>query len=417
MQKKIKLEYGKKLYEFSLPHKADILEINEPVPSIDMTEFENNLVRALPLDLSLCRSIAIVIADKTRLCGYPEYLPQIVKILLNNGADTKSLKFFIAYGTHEKQTAAQCCNAYGDIYFKYPFIHHDSRDKSIFSFIGKTGHGTLVHMRKDILECDLVITFAAVSHHYFAGYGGGRKLLFPGLGYMPDIYHNHSLFLDYISKNTVPGCRPGNLENNPVADDLVQIDRMLDIPRISIHGILDSSGKLCHLIVGKTYEDFIRACRILDSFYMTGPVKRYEFVLASCGGFPKDINMIQVHKSIYNASMFVKDSGYLALMAECRDGIGSEPFMQYMACKNTGQLFDKLAKSYNGNAGTALSMMQKTQRIDIFLKTSLKSRECGHMGIKKADIEKVNSLIEKHGHDMACIRNAGLLVQTRQATI
>jgi nickel-dependent lactate racemase len=411
MPGKIKLKYGHKFYEFSLPHGADVLEINEPGPCIDMEKFENDLGKALPADLSLCRSIAIVIADKTRTCAYPEYLPRIVDVLLKNGAETKSIRFFIAYGTHEKQSTSQCHDAYGGIYFKYPFIHHDSRDKSIFTFVGETGYGTRVHMRKDLLECDLVISFGAISHHYFAGYGGGRKLIFPGLGYISDIYHNHSLFLDHTGKTTNTGCRPGNLENNPVAEDLMQIDNMLDIPRISIHGILDSSGKLCRLIVGKTYEDFLRACKMLDSFYMTGPAKRYGFILASCGGFPRDINMIQAHKSIHNASMFVKDSGCLALMAECRDGIGSEPFMQYLGCNNTATLFDKLAKSYNGNAGTALSMMLKTERIDIFLKTSLKDGQCRHMGVKKIDIAKINSLIERHGNDMACIKSAGLLVQ------
>ena len=44
----------------------------------------------------------------------------------------------------------------------------------------------------------------AISHHYFAGYGGGRKLIFPGLGEKESIYQNHKLFIDK-KKSTSPG--------------------------------------------------------------------------------------------------------------------------------------------------------------------------------------------------------------------
>ena len=54
--------------------------------------------------------------------------------------------------------------------------------------------------------------------------------------------------------------------------------------------------------------------------------EKAELVIASCGGYPKDINFYQAYKTIYNAHFTVKPSGFLILVAECREGIGSRDF-------------------------------------------------------------------------------------------
>ena len=41
----------------------------------------------------------------------------------------------------------------------------------------------------------------------------------------------------------------------------------------------------------------------------SGRQEAYDLVVASAGGYPKDINYIQAHKSIHNAASFVKDGG------------------------------------------------------------------------------------------------------------
>ena len=411
MRRKIEFKYGKTLCDIEVPDKSDSLSIREPVFLVNKKRFVNDFIKALPDNLLNCHAIAIVVADKTRLCDYKIYLQWILDILLEKGIKKQQIQFFIAYGTHARQSDEDCLNAYGEIYQNYRFIHHDSNDKNLFANLGRTGRDTEVHIRKDLLEKDLIITFGALSHHYFAGYGGGRKLLFPGLGYQPDIYQNHGLFLDKSLKDLTPGCRPGNLENNPLAQDLKQVDEFIEMQRVSIHGILDSKGKVCQLIVGQTYTDFLSACNTLDTFYKTRTDKHYELVIASCGGFPKDINFIQAHKAINNAAMFVKDKGSLIVLAECTDGIGSDSFIEYFNYHNFDQAFNVLDKDYKGNGGTALSMMAKTGRINIFLKTALDDKICREIRVQKIKDNMILTLIKNFQHDMACIENASLLIR------
>ena len=102
----------------------------------------------------------------------------------------------------------------------------------------------------------------AVSHHYFAGYGGGRKLIFPGCGEREAIYANHGLYLDGAAGTIAAGCRPGVLDGNPLADDLFEIEEKLPVrsghsrhsrfPWRSLQSCLSAAE-------GKT---FLEACRL-----------------------------------------------------------------------------------------------------------------------------------------------------------
>ena len=107
---------------------------------------------------------------------------------------------------------------------------------------GRTGRGTPIRFRRDLLEASAIITMGAVSHHYFAGYGGGRKLIFPGCGERQAIYKNHGLYLDGAAETIAEGCQPGILDGNPLAEDLFEIEDRLPAD-LAIHGILDSHGR------------------------------------------------------------------------------------------------------------------------------------------------------------------------------
>ena len=412
MTESVWFRYGKKSLCLTIDKGCDHLQIKEPENAVDPARFKRDIYNALPDGFSPGARVAVVVADKTRLCGYDRFLPDLAGMLEEKGVGPDAVTFYIAYGTHARQREDESATAYGSLYDRYRFIHHDCRDKNAFRYLGKTRYNTRVHIRKDLLDSDLIISFGALSHHYFAGYGGGRKLLFPGLGYIEDIYHNHSLFLDRTSKRLNPGCMPGTLEGNPLADDLKEIDAFNPVPRIHIHGILNSKGEVCRLITGTAYADFLVACKQLDAYYRIKSRRQYRTVVISCGGYPKDINLIQAHKAINNAALFVKDGGNLMVMAQCPDGIGSETFLPYFTEKGFGHAFKRLGQSYEGNGGTALSMMSKTARINIFLKSDLDDRLCSAIGVVKSDLNRIQTVIDKTPkQDLACIYHAGLLIR------
>jgi nickel-dependent lactate racemase len=65
--------------------------------------------------------------------------------------------------------------------------------------------------------------------------------------------------------------------------------------------------------------------------------QKYDLVIASAGGYPKDINLYQSQKAMTHASLFCKDGGTIILAAECREGAGSKGFLDFMQGVTTTQ--------------------------------------------------------------------------------
>lgn len=403
--------YGDENLPIFLPPHSSLLGVSDPEQVITPETFVLRLRSAIQqekLDLS---NPVIVVADKTRLCGYPEYLPLLVDELVAHGADPVTLKFIIAYGTHPPQTREECLTAYGETYDTHTFIHHDASDKSNFTELGVTNKNTPIRVRKDLRAASAIITMGAVCHHYFAGYGGGRKLVFPGCGEKESIYANHSLFLDASNHKLASGCQPGNLLGNPLADDLFEVEEHLPA-HLSIHGLLDSQGTLCDLLVGSGRNLFDKACKAQGASCEISS-EQFGTVVASCGGFPKDINFIQAHKAIHNSAMFVKDGGLLLVYCECRDSVGSTTFLPWFEKGTFETAFKLLAENYEGNGGTALAMMTKLKRIRIGLITSISPEILTKIGVEQWQHKQVCEHIAKVSEEesIACIGNASLLVR------
>lgn len=400
----IKLKYGNQKFDFSISGDTSFLKTEAPVDSVNRDEFEKNLTSRIKKEIS---SVGIILSDKTRLCGYEEYLPWLTDLLEKKYVSSAQITFYIAYGTHPAQSDEESYKVYGETFTKYRFVHHDCDAEDDMINMGTTSRGVSVNIRKDILDHDLLILFGAVSHHYFAGYGGGRKLIFPGLAARESIYENHKLFIEFDKNRLNPACQSGALHSNPVAEDLKEIDDMLP-EKIIISGILNPSGNIYSLLFADSYDDFELTCKIYDKQYRKQDEPEYDTVIASSGGYPKDINFIQTHKSLHNAASFVKDGGNLIILGECIDGIGNEAFIKIFEGSKEA-IFTNLKNKYSGNGGTALSMMAKTDRINIFMMTSLDQKTCDTINITKLNYSQAKNKMDKLEGSIAIIANASII--------
>jgi nickel-dependent lactate racemase len=405
----IALAYGAGHQTFSFRNSVDTFGLKAPEKVISPQRFARRLkafLAAAGLDF---QRPAVVVGDKTRLCGYPEYLPILLDTLVAFGAAPRQIRLYIAYGTHMPQSDTESQKTYGAVFDCYEWVQHRC-DQEQFVELGKTSRGTPVRLRADILAASCLITFGAISHHYFAGYGGGRKLVFPGLGEKNAIYANHGLFLDPAGRYLARGCRSGSLDGNPLAEDLAEIESFRPAD-LAVHGILDSHGQVCDLLVGQGAGHFRQACDRHALHCEVSTDKRYDLVLASCGGYPKDINFIQSHKTIHHAADFVRDGGRLIVLAHCRDGIGSRTFLPWFELGGWDPAFDRLAAHYMGNGGTALAMMAKLKRIRISLVTTLDPSLADRIGFEIWTPEKVQDCLDQHDAALAVIPNAGMVVK------
>ena len=57
---------------------------------------------------------------------------------------------------------------------------------------------------------------------------------------------------------------------------------------------------------------------------------QYDLVIASAGGFPKDINLYQAQKAMTHASLMTKKGGIIILAAACPEGPGNAAYEAYV---------------------------------------------------------------------------------------
>ncbi|HEY4745170.1 MAG TPA: hypothetical protein VIH45_10965, partial [Desulfuromonadaceae bacterium] len=112
--------------------------------------------------------------------------------------------------------------------------------------------------------------------------------------------------------------------------------------------------------------------------------ERADLVVVSCGGFPKDINLIQAHKSMEYASQALKEGGVMILLAECRDGFGNATFFNWFRHTRLDAFEAALRERYEINGQTAYSMLMKAQRFRIILVSRFPEHEVEAMGMLPA---------------------------------
>ncbi|HKL66857.1 MAG TPA: hypothetical protein VJ877_03110, partial [Bacteroidales bacterium] len=77
--------------------------------------------------------------------------------------------------------------------------------------------------------------------------------------------------------------------------------------------------------------------------------------------------------------------------------------------RDKDEIYASLQKHYSGNGGTALSLVSKTERINISMVTSLSHNTCRQLGIRKLTKSEARGFIEGMKGNTAIIKNASIL--------
>jgi nickel-dependent lactate racemase len=369
-----------------------------------------------PLDeiLKTGGNVVVLVSDLTRGGGSEEVLPMYIEYLKNLGISTASIKVLIARGTHRKLTKTE------KQFFKEGALkgitveEHDCDDPGNLSALMLTEHGTPVRVNLALKDAGLITILSPISYHYFAGYGGGRKLILPGCADRQAILANHRLSLvDSVPVTLHPCCRPGLLEGNPVHEDMCEAVEAL--PRsFGINFFASDGGGIAFINAGNPLQAHLEACEAYDKIHRVDIETRYDVMILSAGGFPSDINFLQSHKAIRHSAAALNDGASVLFLVECEEGIGSTSLEAALALDK--KRFLKTAyKKYDLNNQTAVSLHELTERFEIRMMSGMNVDQLLSWGIKPCVNAEafIAGALEKHGTDRIAVNlvGSGLLPQ------
>ena len=130
-------------------------------------------------------------------------------------------------------------------------------------------------------------------------------------------------------------------------------------------------------------------------------VWRFFGVVASAGGSPHDINLIQAHKALEMASHACEEGGTIVLVAECADGLGRVDFLKWFDAKDSRELESRLRSAYEVNGQTAWSLLTKAERFNVRLVSSLPDEDVRLMRMTPArTLDEALAHVEGEGYVM-----------------
>lgn len=355
--------------------------MREPVP---ITDFSGNLIHAVNHPINSARfdsffnvqdKIAILIPDKTRRCPSDKVLDIVIKRLTGMGVDRANITVILARGSHSAHAPAEITKLVGRSTSRaIKVIDHDANKSTELSYIGTTSRGTQVRINKHCADADKIIIIGTVGYHYYAGFSGGRKLILPGISAYQTIQQNHSLVLNKppLKGKNSDACL-GKLDGNPVNEDMIEAARLAGRGRVfSINLAINSRDEIIRMFCGDIIDAHRRGCDFVDRIYQVPLKGKADYIIASAGGYPTDVNFIQTHKAIENAVYALKDRGKMLILAECKEGIGSDIFMGFLQHRTPEKMEAELRKKFVVSGHTALCTLIKANRFDIYLYSGLK---------------------------------------------
>lgn len=348
--------------------------------------------------------ITVLVSDITRSGGAGAVLPGLLASLEELGAAPDRVDIVLAMGMHRAHSREEIENHLGSaIVSRWHVFEHNAKDESSLVFAGNTGAGTQCFFNRRVVESRLVIVCGSLSFHYFAGFGGARKLILPGVAGVRTILANHRRSLMADPRGGLSnGCRPGNLEGNPVHEDMLEGARLIAAPVFVINSVADDAGRIVYVNAGDLDASHLEGCVFLMKHFRSPMSHPYRVVIASAGGYPKDINLLQSHKAIRHASYALEEGGIMMVAAACPEGIGS-PSLEDAFRMGTDSVTEIVAGQYTLNAQAAVSLHELTEKYTIFLKSMLGDDETSRFGFKRWEIERCEALLEGIPDEDVCI--------------
>ncbi len=329
------------------------------------------------------RRVLLIVPDKTRLCRADLFLPLLLARIESAGVPRGGMKILVATGTHPAQSPEEIREIVGDaVSGNYTVEEHDARREEGMVLVGTTRFGTPVLLNEAAANADRIVAAGTIVHHYFAGYGGGAKMIVPGCAAYSTAVANHRRTIA-PDGSFHPRCRDGVVEGNPVFEDLADMVRFFP-PVFSFTLLLDESGRPVDGVCGDLTAAHREAMKKVDRHYRVPLAAPADLAIVSAGGRPKDINFIQAHKSIQHASYAVRDGGAIVCLAECADGIGNPSFVDWFRHPSAAEMSRALLERYTMNGHTALSLMNKTRRMRIILVSGLPQETVSLLGMTPA---------------------------------
>ncbi len=380
--------------------------------------FEDGAIDSPPLRelISAGDKVTLIISDITRFWMRQDIVcEELVKYLEALGVKHEDIAVVVALGTHRMQTVEELEKlASSYVYSRCSVTNHDCDSPELVT-LGTTSYGTEVQVNP-LAVGRKVIVISGTVHHLMAGYGGGRKSILPGIAGRETIRQNHRHALDPSAPHTDEKVGSGKLSTNPINRDMDEAAAMV-APIFGISIVVNNHSQHSGIFCGSFEAAWLASCRFCQQSYGLPIDYEADVVLASCNGYPKDINLYQGVKALLNGARALKQGGTFVFFAECREGGGAPDFFNWIEPLNRGELDSALRAAFTIAGYIFYASCESIAKAgDFYMLSAIPADTVKGMGIKAySDINELMKNVELKGKRVYVIPNGGSLLPQLKA--
>jgi len=333
---------GKKIH-FSIPGGWNVISGQEKPPVSGVTEPLEEIRRALdnpfgaPKIEELARpgmEVTLLFDDLQRPTPAYLALPEIMDRLNRAGVSDERITGICARGTHPMPTLEQLKDKVGEEAFSRLqdriFCHDPHSSDNVI--IGRTHRGTLVEVNQCVAFSDLIIGIGECMPHPIVGFGGGCKIIMPGVCSYRSVADHHFTWMRHRN------CAVNILDGNPFYEDIVDAGRLGRLA-FKLDLIINEKKEVIRAFAGDPVVEHKEASRYGASLYLVSLPKLADVTITSA--FPLEVG-VQSTKALVMAGFCTRSGGAIIWIAPQKEAGPIMPLIEEMGSSKSASDFHRL---------------------------------------------------------------------------
>ncbi|MBC8234238.1 DUF2088 domain-containing protein [bacterium] len=291
-------------------------------------------------------SVAIIVDDLSRPTPAYKVIPFVIEQLKKGEVAEENIFFIIGGGQHRpivKWGEMEKVMKLGDeIVERFTVFDHDALDDETYDI--ERPDGPTIRLDKNLRDAELVIGIGGIHPHGGAGFGGGAKIIVPGVSHQETIRYNHKFAWEGYGK-----IYPEQIEHDCIRKDAeIVAEYCLDF---NVNIVMDPYKRILHLATGNFITAHRKGCQVAKNAYLTKLMPETpDIVVANSYPFDTDLGQSGRGKSVFNHH----DSSIHISIAACYDQIayhghpeGWKEFLRRQELLETTQVYEFQATKEN----------------------------------------------------------------------
>lgn len=227
------------------------------------------------------RNVVILFDDMSRPTKTSEIVPFVLEELAAAGVEENNIQFICALGSHGALTAHDFAKKLGkNIPGRFNIYNHNPYENC--SYVGTTRRGTRVSLNTEFVNADFKIGIGSILPHLGVGFGGGGKIILPGIAAISTTVHNHGPVRNQARKSGIDcDTGMGKYQHNAQRLDIEEACCLSGL-NILIDAVVNIHGDITALFVGEPSAQYYEGVKLAKSHYWSPLPDKPDIVVVNC---------------------------------------------------------------------------------------------------------------------------------------